>query len=81
MKRGRRDHKRFNAKTLLSLFLMDGAKPASAVREALRGISWPTVKRAAKDIGVVREKKGYQCGSKWSLPTPVSPDVFMGEGI
>ena len=63
--------KQREAEEFLSEFLRDGRKRATKViREAKkRNIKPSIVHKAAKAIGVVKDREGYQGKSYWELPS------------
>ena len=60
------------AKALLIDVLRDGPVPAKSIEaDALgAGLSWRTVERAKKELGIVAEKSGMKEGWIWLLPMP-----------
>lgn len=61
---------RERAKVWLREFLGAGVVAAKAVEEAAgqMGFAWSTVKRASDELGVVKEKTGFDGGWVWSMP-------------
>ncbi len=69
-----------DAKAWLADFLADGTPKAStSVREASKdcGLTWGTVERAQKSLGVIKRKLSVTGGWSWELPrrTPLS-DIY-----
>ena len=63
------------ATNFLREILAEGARPRAEV-EALaddEDITLPTLKRAAKNLGIKAERKGFAAGSSWTLPRPTLP--------
>lgn len=59
-----------DAKEFLSETLESGPKPVKTLKQdaAGSGISWPTIKRAKKALGIEANKIGMGDGWQWSLP-------------
>lgn len=49
--------------------------PATELKAAARakGLAWRTVERAAVNVGVAKQRAGFQGGSEWFLPGAVDP--------
>lgn len=66
------------AEEWLETYLTSNGKTASQlVKEAAKveGFSEPTIKRVAKEMGIVAERGGFQGQTQWSLPEPEPPVV------
>jgi hypothetical protein len=64
-----------DAKTFLRMALASGPRPVATLQQeaANRGLSWITVKRAKKAVGIQSRKIDLMAGWEWSL-TPFEED-------